>query len=53
MITRTYKFNYITDQYDVMDVETREDGKRYIVYSRTMDLYFDKTNIPKVSKNSC
>jgi hypothetical protein len=53
MITRTYLFNYVTDQYDVLDVETREDGKRYIVSSRTMDLYFGKTNIPKVLKNKC
>ncbi len=50
MITRTYNYNYVTDQYDVLDVETTEDGKRHIVYSRTMDLYFGKTDIPPVSR---
>jgi hypothetical protein len=50
MIKRLYKFNYSTFQYDVMDVETKEDGKKFIVNSFTMDLYFGKTNIPKVSK---
>lgn len=24
MITRTYNYNYVTDQYDVFDVETRK-----------------------------
>ncbi len=50
MITRTYKYNYITDQYDVFDVETREDGQHYIALKRAMDLYCGKTNIPKVIK---
>lgn len=50
MITRTYHYNYVTDQYDVLDVETREDGKRHIVYSCTMDLYFSKTDIPSVPR---
>lgn len=50
MITRTYIYNYVTDQYDVFDVETRKDGKHYIVSSRAMDLYCGKTNIPKVIK---
>ncbi len=50
MITRTYLFNYITDQYDVFDVETREDGKQYIVLKRAMDLYFGKTDIPSVPR---
>ena len=53
MIDRTYKYNYVTDQYDVFDVETREDGKQYIVLKRAMDLYCGKTNIPKVLKNKC
>jgi len=50
MITRSYNFNYVTYQYDVMDVETKEDGKKFIVGYFTMDLYCEKTNIPKVPK---
>jgi hypothetical protein len=50
MITRTYHFNEACYQYDVVDVETREDGKQYIVLKRAMDLYFGKTNIPSVPR---
>lgn len=50
MITRSYHFNEVCYQYDVFDVETREDGQHYIVLRRTMDWYNGKTNIPSVPR---
>jgi hypothetical protein len=50
MITRSYHFSESTYEYDVLDVETKEDGKRFIVDSFTMDWYNGKTNIPVVPR---
>lgn len=50
MITRSYHFIESTYEYDVIDVETKEDGKKFIVGSFTMDWYNSKTNIPSVPR---
>jgi len=50
MITRTYQFNHSTYYYHVVDVETKEDGKKFIVGSFTMDWYNGKTNIPLIPR---
>jgi hypothetical protein len=50
MITRSYHFSESTYEYDVLDVETKEDGKKFIVDSFTMDWYNGKTNIPVVPR---
>ena len=50
MIKRLYQFNYSTFEYDVIDVETKEDGKKFVVNRFTMDWYIGKSNIPVVPK---
>ena len=50
MITRSYHFSESRYEYDVLDVETKEDGKMFIVGSFTMDWYNGKTNIPSVPR---
>ena len=50
MITRSYHFSESTYEYDVLDVETKENGKKFIVDSFTMDWYNGKTNIPVVPR---
>ena len=50
MITRSYHFIESTYEYYVLDVETKEDGKKFIVGSFTMDWYNGKSNIPVVPR---
>jgi hypothetical protein len=50
MITRSYHFSESRYEYDVLDVETKEDGKKFIVDSFTMDWYIGKTNIPLIPR---
>jgi hypothetical protein len=50
MITRTYHFNEACYDYFVVDVETKEDGKKFMVNSFPMDWYNGKSNIPSVPR---
>ena len=50
MSTRSYYFNENRSEYDVIDTETKEDGKKFIVARFTMDWYTGKTNIPAVPR---
>ena len=50
MITRSYHFSESTYEYNVLEVETKEDGKKFIVGHFTMDCYNSKTNIPVVPR---
>lgn len=50
MITRSYHFNEACYEYDVVDVEVKENGKLFIAGSYTMDWYNGKSNIPSVPR---
>ena len=50
MITRSYHFSESRNEYDVLDIEIRKDGKRFIVNSYEVDWYNGKSSIPSVPK---
>jgi hypothetical protein len=50
MITRSYHFSESRNEYDVLDIEIRKDGKRFIVNSYEVDWYNGKSSIPSVPR---
>ena len=48
MITKKYTFNHSTWQYDVLEIETLENGNSRQISKTYLDFYVGKTNIPKV-----
>lgn len=51
MITQKWHFDEACNEYRLTEIETKEDGKMFIVGSYAMEWYNGRTNIPKVSKS--
>jgi hypothetical protein len=48
MITKKYMFNHSTWRYDVLEIETLENGNSRQISKTYLDFYVGKTNIPNV-----
>ena len=50
MITKKYTFNHSTWRYDVLEIETLENGNKRQISKTYLDFYVGKTNIPNITK---
>ena len=50
MITKKYTFNHSTWRYDVLEIETLENGNKLQISKTYLDFYVGKTNIPNITK---